>query len=108
MDLNTFQIIAREHAIGTPAHGVLFQPTIHVLGLVGESGEVSELFKKFLRDGTPIDKTNLKKELGDVLWYLCNIAADNDITLEDVASANILKLADRKAHGAQRGSGNDR
>ena len=38
----------------------------------------------------------MKKELGDVLWYVSALARDLDITIEDVANANLKKLEERK------------
>ncbi len=83
-----------------------------VLGLGDEVGEVQAIFKKWLRDNeadfAQLDVTSLKKELGDVLWYIAVVAHDLDIKLEDIASYNIDKLADRQQRGVLRGSGNDR
>lgn len=81
-----------------------------LLGIAGEVGEVSSLAAKAIRDGFD-DETfpqNIKKELGDVLWFVAAIAADNGYTLEDIARANIDKLFSRKARGTLGGSGNDR
>ena len=50
----------------------------------------------------------MKKELGDVLWYVSALARDLDITLEDVANANLKKLEDRKNRNKIKGSGDDR
>jgi NTP pyrophosphatase (non-canonical NTP hydrolase) len=80
---------------------------VSTMGLAGETGEVCEIIKKDIRDGN-IDKTALKKELGDVLAYLTNIANMYDISLEDVAIANIDKLESRMQRGTLRGSGDDR
>ena len=83
-----------------------------ILGLVGESGEVSEKFKKIIRDKQGVvskdDTTELSKELGDVLWYLAVIADYLGIKLEDVAVNNLAKLASRKQRGKSRGSGDNR
>lgn len=84
------------------------QKIICSLGLSGEVGEVMELIKKELRDGTEIDRTNLVKELGDVLAYLTLIANQYGITLEEVAKKNIQKLNDRRIRNTLHGSGNDR
>ena len=83
-----------------------------VLGLVGETGEVAEKIKKILRDNAgEIDeeqKNEIKKELGDVLWYLSQLAADLEISLGDVASYNIEKIKSRRERGAIKGSGDNR
>ena len=67
------------------------------LGLNGEAGEVAEIIKKYLRDGTIIDKENIKKELGDVLWYVAATCEELGFTMQEVAEKNISKL--RARHG---------
>lgn len=83
-----------------------------ILGLVGESGEVAEKFKKIIRDKqgkvNTEDKAEIKKELGDVLWYTAVIADYLGIDFEDVAQTNLNKLASRKARGVGKGSGDNR
>lgn len=76
-------------------------------GLGGEAREVLENLKKFVRDGT-LDKQKLKKELGDVLYYLTTIGRTFGFSLEDIMQANIDKLTNRLAKGTMRGSGDDR
>ena len=84
------------------------------LGLAGETGEVLEIIKKMIRDKggvfetTQEDREKLKKELGDVLWYLSAIARYNDIKLEDIAKTNLEKLASRQRRDKIHGSGDDR
>lgn len=80
-----------------------------LLGLAGEVGEVYSLAAKAVRDGPKPDyEENIKKELGDVLWFVAAIAADNGYTLEDIARANIDKLFARKQKGTLQGSGDER
>ena len=83
-----------------------------LLGLSGETGEVAEKFKKIIRDQdgklTPTDKLEIKKELGDVLWYLATIARYLEIPLEDIATTNIDKLSSRQQRGKLHGSGDNR
>lgn len=83
-----------------------------VLGLVGESGEIAEKFKKWIRDQesdlAKLDKANMTKELGDVLWYIAVLADHLEIKLEDLAELNIAKLADRKKRDVIKGSGDNR
>lgn len=83
-----------------------------ILGLVGESGEVAEKFKKIIRNqGGKIsesDKNELAKELGDVLWYCSVLARYLDTNLEDVAKINLEKLADRNNRGVITSKGDNR
>lgn len=80
-----------------------------VLGLVGEAGEIAEKFKKIVRDNdSDLDKKDMQKELGDALWYIAVLADHLGIKLEDIADANITKLASRQARGTLSGSGDNR
>ncbi len=83
-----------------------------VLGLCGESGEIAEKTKKIMRDkaGHIDEETRdlLKKELGDVLWYLANLSAELQLSLSDIARCNIEKLQSRKDRGKLQGSGDNR
>ena len=72
---------------------------ISTLGLVGEAGEVSEIIKKHIGHGHEIDVEKVTKELGDVLWYLANVASQLGIDLEDIANLNIEKLKARYPEG---------
>lgn len=71
----------------------------YALGLAGEAGEVGDIIKKHLFHGHPLDRENLKDELGDVLWYLSNLANSVDISLQDIADHNIEKLYARYPEG---------
>lgn len=82
------------------------------LGLAGEVGEIEEKLKKILRDKDCVmdstDKTLLAKEVGDVLYYLAQLCEQLGVSLQDCAEGNITKLADRKARGVLKGSGDNR
>lgn len=69
------------------------------LGIAGEAGEVADLIKKAIFHGHSIKTTEVKKELGDVLWYLSQIASSAGLTLEEIAIANIEKLKKRFPNG---------
>ncbi|WP_132192817.1 MULTISPECIES: nucleoside triphosphate pyrophosphohydrolase family protein [Kribbella] len=83
-----------------------------VLGLVGESGEIAEKAKKIIRDHdsdlSMVDVEDLKKELGDVLWYVAVLADYFDIPLGEVGETNIEKLASRQKRNVLHGSGDNR
>lgn len=82
------------------------------MGLAGESGEVIEKLKKVVRnDGGAVSaekREDLKKELGDVLWYLSQLAKTLGLSLADVAETNIKKLADRAERGVIKSEGDSR
>lgn len=97
MTFEEYQKLSRETAIYPDKGNNFIYP---VLGLSGEAGEVSEKIKKILRDkGGAVnkeDKTEISKELGDVLWYIAQIATELNISLDDIAKNNIEKLFLRK------------
>ena len=70
-----------------------------VMGLCGESGEVIDLVKKHLSQGHPLDKEKLKKELGDVAWYLAEAAQGLNVPLSEVLQGNLNKLHGRYPNG---------
>ena len=80
------------------------------LGVSGESGELAETIKKHLRGDYDIDEVKRRafKELGDILYYVAITAHELDINLNDIAQANIDKLAKRKSEGKIKGDGDDR
>ena len=70
-----------------------------VMGLCGESGEVIDIVKKHLAQGHELDKDKIIKELGDVAWYIAEIAYVLDVDLETVLAQNIEKLKKRYPEG---------
>jgi len=109
LDFNLYQRQARKTAIYQNLGNNFVYPT---LGLTGKAGEVAEKIKKVIRDKNGlIDKNTrqeLKKELGDVLWYLANLATEAGLSLEEIARTNLEKLASRKKRGKLHGSGDNR
>ncbi len=65
-------------------------------GLAGETGEVIEHLKKYVRDGV-LDRNALALELGDVLHYLTRIAQEFELTLDEIRVRNMHKLRARNA-----------
>ena len=109
MTFEEYQKKSRQTAIYPNKDNNYIYPT---LGLSGEAGEVAEKIKKVIRDkGGEINNETreaLKKELGDVLWYLSQLSTELDLELEDVANSNIIKLLKRKEGGKLHGEGDDR
>lgn len=109
MDFKEYQEKSRKTAVYPNIGDNFVYPT---LGLAGEAGEVAEKIKKVIRDkgGIIDDETRelIKKELGDVLWYVSQIASELNLSLEDIAETNIKKLYDRLERGKISGSGDNR
>ena len=70
-----------------------------VMGLCGESGEAIDIVKKWFAHGHELDREHLKKELGDIAWYLAEASTALDLTLEEILEANIEKLRKRYPEG---------
>lgn len=69
------------------------------LGISGEAGEVADLIKKQYFHGHRGDEQDLAKELGDVLWYVSQIARHAGVSLSEIAQGNIDKLQKRYPEG---------
>jgi NTP pyrophosphatase (non-canonical NTP hydrolase) len=97
----TWQLVRTDHPIVYPT-----------LGLVNEAGELAGKVKKIFRDKggeiSPADRDALKFELGDVLWYLAQIATELDMSLDEIAQANIEKLSSRLERNRIQGEGDYR
>jgi len=110
MTFNEYQKKALETAIFNK--DPLMDKTIWAMGISGEAGEVLEKWKKIVayKDGiiTDEDIAEIKKELGDVLWYVALLAHSLELDLDDVVELNVEKLASRKARGVQKGQGDNR
>jgi NTP pyrophosphatase (non-canonical NTP hydrolase) len=111
MDFNEYQTLASRTATFDGKQKE-YQMLYLTLGIAGESGEVAEKVKKILRNDNgvvdPEKRDALKHEIGDVLWYLSQLARILDIPFEECASANIAKLADRAARGVIKSEGDTR
>ena len=109
VDLHTYQRRSRQTA-RYPDVGA--NPIYPTLGLCGEAGEVADKVKKVIRDHgghfSPEVIEALKLELGDVLWYVAQLASELGLELDQVAQANLDKLASRAARNVIAGEGDDR
>jgi NTP pyrophosphatase (non-canonical NTP hydrolase) len=108
-DFQTYQRESRKTWGVIPMDHPIVYPT---LGLANEAGEVAGKIKKIFRDRGGVigdeDRQALKYELGDVLWYLTQICTELNLTLEEVAAANLEKLFSRLERGQIRGEGDQR
>jgi NTP pyrophosphatase (non-canonical NTP hydrolase) len=70
---------------------------VPMLGLAGETGQLLSEYKKHLRDGEAhrLFKERVSEELGDLLWYIANVASKFDLELEEIAAANLAKVKAR-------------
>lgn len=106
-----------------PGRGEALGLSYVALKMNGEAGEFAEHVGKAIRDDrfgnddnetmspVPLEadrKALLKKEIGDVLWYLAAAADELGSSLNEIAAENIAKLQDRKARGVLGGSGDNR
>ena len=109
MELNSYQLLARRTALYPHRGNNILYPT---LGLCGEAGEVADKVKKVLRDGAgefnSEQKQAIAMELGDVLWYVSQLADKLGYGLEAIAEANLEKLQSRAARNVISGSGDQR
>lgn len=109
MTFNDYQKESRRTAIYPDLGNNYIYPT---LGLSGEAGEVSEKIKKVIRDKggviTEDDRKEISKELGDVLWYISQIASELNLDLDLVAKQNMDKLLSRLERGTIQGNGDNR
>ena len=116
LDFNEYQKKAHETAsypcgtIGKEAHAVNY--LYPALGLAEEAGEVAGKYAKAIRDNHGVidhdRETAIVKELGDVMWFVAELATCLGVKLEDIAQKNLDKLASRKERGVIHGSGDNR
>lgn len=108
MELAEYQKLSRSTA-EYPRAAWLAYPA---LGLAGEAGEVAEHAKKAIRDdGGEISserRAAMAKELGDVLWYVAQLASELELDLDEIAAQNLEKLLSRQRRGVLSGSGDER
>lgn len=96
MTLNEYQLLAQRTS-NTYSYAASIDNG--VLGLCGEVGEVADILKKARYQGHELDRAHMAEELGDVLWYICELASGLNVTLEEIAQANIEKLKKRYPNG---------
>lgn len=106
MNFEEYQNESRKTAIYPKKYSIIYP----VIGLSGEVGEVANKVKKKLRDRRKtLDLASMiEDELGDVLWYVANLAYDLGLSLDHIARSNIKKLKSRQERGALKGDGDNR
>jgi NTP pyrophosphatase (non-canonical NTP hydrolase) len=108
MQLSEYQRLSRSTA-QYPRNEALTYPA---LGLAGEAGEFADHAKKVIRDDggevTAGRRQAMAKELGDVLWYVSQLASELGLDLDEIAQGNLDKLRSRQQRGVLSGEGDDR
>jgi len=102
MKADEYQRLARRTTVdkpGTKLEDLDIMISWNALGLAGEAGEVADLVKKGIFHQQGLDHAKLKKELGDVLWYLSALCDNLGYTLAEVMQTNITKLEARYPDG---------
>lgn len=109
MSPNEYQQKCLEYALPTSLNSAYL-----VTGLCSEAGEVAGAYAKWIRDGagrveeSEASRQNIKKEVGDVMWFCAVLSDYYGFDLESVMRHNIEKLEDRKQRNVISGSGDDR
>jgi NTP pyrophosphatase (non-canonical NTP hydrolase) len=73
------------------------------VGMSAEAGEFTEIIKKIIFQGKPVNEDNLfhlKRELGDIMWYVAQACMGLNISIDEVIAMNVEKLASRYPDGA--------
>lgn len=96
MNMNEYQKLAQRTANTKTIYDKIENG---VLGLCGETGECADILKKYLHQGHEFEHEKMLEELGDVLWYVAELAFGLGVTLEEVAERNIEKLKRRYPQG---------
>lgn len=102
MRADTYQELAGRTLISQPDFFITDDEIMlawNALGLAGEAGEVADLIKKGVFHQHGLDHEKLKKELGDVLWYVAALCTRLGFTMSEVMQANVDKLMTRYPAG---------
>jgi len=87
------------HENGLPTERLLTA----AVGMSAEAGEFTEIMKKIIFQGKPVNDDNLfhlKRELGDIMWYVMQACIGLDVSLEEIVEMNVEKLLSRYPEGA--------
>lgn len=110
MTFDDYQVESRKTAIYPRRDSENFM--YPALGLTSEAGEVAGKLKKVIRDMDGVidetTRTEVAKEMGDVMWYVSQLASELKLNLNDIAQLNLDRLADRQKRGKLGGSGDNR
>jgi len=113
MDATDYMLETRKTAMyGQAVESPHDQINYCLLGLVGETGEIAEKFKKRIRSGERLDTfigdVDIARELGDVCWYLARLGDELNFDFSIILQMNVAKLHDRRERGVIQGEGDNR
>lgn len=101
MDFDRYQkeALRTDRVPARQGSGDVLSLIVPMLGLAGETGQLLSEYKKHLRDGEAhrLFKDRVSEELGDLLWYIANVASKFDLALDEIAAANLAKVKARWA-----------
>lgn len=109
MDVSDYQLFSKRTLVDSPGRVIPDSEIIKVwcaLGLAGEAGEVAEAVKKGVFHQVEIPDELIKKEIGDVMWYVASLCTLYGLSLSDVLAENVEKLRRRYPDGFVPGGGN--
>mgnify|MGYP001601095772 FL=1 len=79
-----------------------------LIGLSGEVGELQNKLKKVIRDNKTLNSADIEAELGDILWYISQLATEFNLSLNNIAKENLNKLKARQLGNKISGEGDNR
>ncbi len=89
-----------KHVLSKASEKTLQDPLLNAtLGLVGESGEIVDMVKKWIFHHHPLAEEQLVEELSDVVYYVFMMMHALNVTLDEVMEVNIAKLGRRYPEG---------
>ena len=99
-DANAFEYRIQElRGEGFETHRLLTA----AVGMSAEAGEFTEVIKKIIFQGKPVTEENLfhlKRELGDIMWYVAQACMGLDVSLNEIIEMNVEKLSSRYPEGS--------
>jgi NTP pyrophosphatase (non-canonical NTP hydrolase) len=104
LTLNEYQKGAEKTAVYPTKHALEYL----TLGLSSEVGELNGKVAKYYRKDGVYPRAEVLDELGDVLWFVSELARVHNTTLQVLAEKNLSKLADRQERGVLKGNGDNR
>ena len=98
---NAIELLIREHKpeCFTPVVKDLGGALMACLGLSGEVGETLDMIKKWIFHEKELDTEHLKKELGDIMWYMAMMCHSFGFDLDEIMQMNVDKLRARYPEG---------